>query len=498
MNCSKRCKSPIERHLLRALYPELGPDTQKKLQAQHLIDYYAMPVTLPDFAFPDLQIAIYCDGYKFHWERDPFQKDRQQSRDLQLQGWCVLRFAGREILNETDAVVRTIEQAIRRKARGTGGSRETTTDAGATPNTSYRRSIRSGAGRGGSVDDTGRVPFPHTFLSFDLWLIALFFDDSAVNSTTFRNRLRDAKKAAAEMEADGKVVIPTSGSGDHCRRGVFMKAKDIVLGCITLGLCISLLADMILHYLPDNTYVLAIITIFIVCILILIFGREGSTKSFLANLWRSLAPRKTIKLIPRTTYKDNYRWSNAEVGGEPAMQVHGEWHVTNLIDESVRILDAYLVKPKTPAILLAHSPKGNTIADSRITPGNTIKISVLLWIKPLIGKAGESFKGTLIFIDQFGNKHKVKATFESRNPEGELILSIKLSLKCQDELNHKCLPKAIRKKLKRKGVSLSDNLTLSVQDTKWVIKDPEKPRLVYTAKIEDKRLNLYKRFIPPL
>ena len=113
----KRCKSPIERHLLRALYPELGPDTQKKLQAQHLIDYYPMPVTLPDFAFPDLQIAIYCDGYKFHWERDPFQKDRQQSRDLQLQGWCVLRFAGREILNEPDAVVRTIEQAIRRKAR---------------------------------------------------------------------------------------------------------------------------------------------------------------------------------------------------------------------------------------------------------------------------------------------------------------------------------------------------------------------------------------------
>ena len=50
-------------------------------------------------------------------ERNPFQKDRQQSRDLQLQGWCVLRFAGREIKNEPDAVVRTIEQAIRGEAR---------------------------------------------------------------------------------------------------------------------------------------------------------------------------------------------------------------------------------------------------------------------------------------------------------------------------------------------------------------------------------------------
>ena len=105
----------IEKPLIAALYPKLGPSEQKEIEAQHLIDYYDMPVTLPDFAFPDAKIAIYCDGYEFHSERDAFQKDRQQSRELQLQGWCVLRFAGREILNETDAVVRTIEQAIRRE-----------------------------------------------------------------------------------------------------------------------------------------------------------------------------------------------------------------------------------------------------------------------------------------------------------------------------------------------------------------------------------------------
>ena len=107
----------IEKPLIAALYPKLGPSEQKEIEAQHLIDYYDMPVTLPDFAFPDAKIAIYCDGYEFHSERNPFQKDRQQSRALQLQGWLVLRFAGREILNETDAVVRTIEQAIQRQAR---------------------------------------------------------------------------------------------------------------------------------------------------------------------------------------------------------------------------------------------------------------------------------------------------------------------------------------------------------------------------------------------
>ena len=71
-----RCESEIESHLLGALYPNLGPDAQKEIEAQHMIDYYDMPVTLPDFAFPYLRIAIYCDGYEYHWERDPFQKDQ--------------------------------------------------------------------------------------------------------------------------------------------------------------------------------------------------------------------------------------------------------------------------------------------------------------------------------------------------------------------------------------------------------------------------------------
>ena len=111
----ERSKSKIEKVLLDALYPELGPNGKKDIQAQYMIIFDNMPVTFPDFAFPSLQIAIYCDGYKYHWKRDSFQKDRQQSRELQLRGWCVLRFAGREILYETDVVVRTIERAIRRE-----------------------------------------------------------------------------------------------------------------------------------------------------------------------------------------------------------------------------------------------------------------------------------------------------------------------------------------------------------------------------------------------
>ena len=100
------CESEIEERLLQELYPTLGPDSQGDLHSQYKIDYYAdLPVTLPDFAFPEAKIAIYCDGYKHHSDSDSFQKDRQQSRELQLQGWSVLRFAGSEILNDTDSLL---------------------------------------------------------------------------------------------------------------------------------------------------------------------------------------------------------------------------------------------------------------------------------------------------------------------------------------------------------------------------------------------------------
>ena len=99
----KGCESEIEERLLHVLYPALGPNSQGDLRSQYKIDYYKdMPVTLPDFAFPDAKIVIYCDGYEYHSDSNSFQKDRQQSRELQLKGWIVLRFGGAEILNDTD------------------------------------------------------------------------------------------------------------------------------------------------------------------------------------------------------------------------------------------------------------------------------------------------------------------------------------------------------------------------------------------------------------
>ena len=111
-----QCDVEMERDLVKKLYPCLTTDCAQELCAQHRVDYYDdMPVTIPDFAFPDMKIAIYCDGFNPRdGNRDLFKKDRFQSRELQLRKWIVLRFAGGEIWNQSDLemVVDTIQRAI--------------------------------------------------------------------------------------------------------------------------------------------------------------------------------------------------------------------------------------------------------------------------------------------------------------------------------------------------------------------------------------------------
>ena len=110
----EQCKSPIERELLQNLSPHLMAARARELHHQYKVDRYDdMDVTIPDFAFPDMQIAIYCDGFSTHGDnKELFQKDRRQSRELQLRGWIVLRFTGSEINYDSEMVIETIQRSI--------------------------------------------------------------------------------------------------------------------------------------------------------------------------------------------------------------------------------------------------------------------------------------------------------------------------------------------------------------------------------------------------
>ena len=114
-----KCESPIEYRLLETLYSRLDEDAQKDLVAQLIVNEPLIRTRL-DFAFQELKIAIYCDGYKYHKDHESFVRDRSNARVLQFCEWLVLRFAGSEINYSIEKVVLEILLAIymRRKERG--------------------------------------------------------------------------------------------------------------------------------------------------------------------------------------------------------------------------------------------------------------------------------------------------------------------------------------------------------------------------------------------
>ncbi|MER5424086.1 DUF559 domain-containing protein [Streptosporangium roseum] len=58
-----------------------------------------------DFAIPDKKIGIELDGYTWHSSKEAFTKDRQRQRELEADGWRIIRFSGAEVNQDVDACV---------------------------------------------------------------------------------------------------------------------------------------------------------------------------------------------------------------------------------------------------------------------------------------------------------------------------------------------------------------------------------------------------------
>lgn len=62
-----------------------------------------------DFGDPARMVGIELDGYEHHSSRDQFTKDRERQRQLELMGWRILRFSGREVHQDAR---KCVDQAI--------------------------------------------------------------------------------------------------------------------------------------------------------------------------------------------------------------------------------------------------------------------------------------------------------------------------------------------------------------------------------------------------
>jgi hypothetical protein len=93
--------TPIEQALLAAIR---DAGRLPEPVAQHPVTGGAGAVlTVPDFAYPERKIAIYCDDFAYHGDRDALESDAGKRNQLQSDGWAVLTFWGRQILRNPQA-----------------------------------------------------------------------------------------------------------------------------------------------------------------------------------------------------------------------------------------------------------------------------------------------------------------------------------------------------------------------------------------------------------
>lgn len=105
--------SPIEERLLEAMR---ALDGLPEPQLQFEIHRNGRRFTIPDMAYPEQKIAIFCDSKKFHAEIGQLIDDAHKRNYLSMNGWVVLVYWGPEINRDAQACAMSIRDAYRLNA----------------------------------------------------------------------------------------------------------------------------------------------------------------------------------------------------------------------------------------------------------------------------------------------------------------------------------------------------------------------------------------------
>jgi very-short-patch-repair endonuclease len=88
---TKTCQSPIEVKFAHAALSK-GLNLRPQFWIETKGGWYRA-----DFAIPYIKIAVEIDGQEFHSTKEQRTYDAQRQRDLEIEGWKVIRFTGTEV-----------------------------------------------------------------------------------------------------------------------------------------------------------------------------------------------------------------------------------------------------------------------------------------------------------------------------------------------------------------------------------------------------------------
>ena len=101
--------SPFERHFIQFLDRRRLPMAERQFVID---DHEGNLVARVDFAYPDLKVAIECDGRKHHFGVADWEHDVVRRSKLAALGWLVIHVSWHMLFHEPDEVERLIRSAI--------------------------------------------------------------------------------------------------------------------------------------------------------------------------------------------------------------------------------------------------------------------------------------------------------------------------------------------------------------------------------------------------
>jgi very-short-patch-repair endonuclease len=102
-------ESPFERGFLQFLHMY----RLRQPERQHVIkDVRGRPIARVDFAYPDLMIAIECDGKKHHFGTNDWERDLERRSKLAALGWRVIHISWDMLVNRPQELLELLQEAL--------------------------------------------------------------------------------------------------------------------------------------------------------------------------------------------------------------------------------------------------------------------------------------------------------------------------------------------------------------------------------------------------
>ena len=90
------------------------------------------------------------------------------------------------------------------------------------------------------------------------------------------------------------------------------------------------------------------------------------------------------------------------------MQVNFDGHVTEITGKPIKILRVEIRKPSTVAALAVLSNNHDARREQALEPHECAEVRATFFVKAVLAEIGKPWRASVVFIDQFGNRHKVK------------------------------------------------------------------------------------------